>query len=221
MTHKIVVLIDGEELSEEVIFRALKSVVNNRVAELAAELEEAVIQAACEELDQQHLATYKDWLNENASEILKAMKIEKISELTEFLEASFLEHFVSLPSSKIEIVNELVAENKALHEKIDRQIFEEVHISEATEKLTRKEVLAEIHQQVGCTLMTKGKLETLCEGMPFANRESFKNLALQVYEQHFSKKPVSRSDVLSEEYFGEGDGRHRGSSLAEAATRLL
>jgi hypothetical protein len=228
--HKVTVLIDGEELNEEGQAKAIKWVVNKRLAEV----ENSLIEVCAEELEkavaQLRVEAYTAWLNENREEFIKALKLEKLDRLTEFLEQSFLEHYAFVPPNRVNVALALKEENEELRLKVSKQIAEENAITEAKNAIERKEVLAEIHQETGCTLWKKGELSKLVEGVEFVNREHFKNFCLSVYEQHFSKKPAKDTGILSEIYEGEdarnpilrnSNNRKSDDPFVEAAVRAL
>jgi hypothetical protein len=223
-------MFEGETLSkhaQEMISTLFEAAVQLRVGVQVAAIQEAIIEVAAEEVEeavkQLREDTYRQWLNDNSVELAKSLKIERTEELCQFIEQSFLEHFVSLPDRKIDVCSKLVAENRALHEKLDKSVWDQLHISEAQNAIAIKECLDEIKTEFGLTLMDKSRIGVLMEGVQFTNKNDYKVRAIQIMEVNLSKKPVKRADVISEEYFGEGDGRRRyqGSDLVSAAARAL
>jgi hypothetical protein len=220
------VAFEGEDLSDDTKFRiqeTFNTVVAARVEAISKILEDACVEAAMEELSEQHQQAYRDWLNENREIILNKLQIEKVSGLSDFLLSEFLENFCVVPHSKVNVVQKLVEENKRLTEKEDRAIFEEVHRSASQEALDRATVLAEFQQASNLTLWDKGRLGELAKSVKFSNREEFRHQLEVLHEIHLAKKPRKDTGLLSETFEPEPSRKYNreASPLAIEASRLL
>jgi hypothetical protein len=199
------IVIEGEDFSEETK-RRMEEIFNKAVAAATAErmavLEEVLIEAAMEEVEeavkQLREDTYRQWLNDNSVELAKLLKVEKVEQLSEFLISEFLNSYCYIPRSRVNVAVALKEECERLNAKLDKQIFNEVHQQEANNRLAIREALEEVRVAASLTLWKKGELEQLMENVPFTSKEDYKVKAFQVLET--MKKPVKRADVLSEEF---------------------
>jgi hypothetical protein len=230
MTNTVLVEFVNDDISEASKLRmqeTFNKAIASAIAERMAELEEVLLEAAAEEVEeavrQLREDTYRSWLNSNASEIVRALKVEKTEALENDLLSLFLENYCVVPSNRINVARELMEENRQLSAQVEGVTAAKQIVNEATEKLARAQVMSEIRAERQMTLMDKGRLETLCEGVEFSDAMTFKNRATLVAEQHFAKRKVKRADVINELYEGNDTEKHNPytTSLAEAAARIL
>jgi hypothetical protein len=189
------------------------------ICKIAKHLEDACVEQFDEEAKELH-RDYASWLNENREEILQRLQIEKTEALTGFLLDCFLENYAYVPANRTNVATELMEQNKALSEQVAQSSAATVAMNEASENLERAEILEQFRASKNMTLMDKGRLAALAEGMTI---DTLRNNLERMYETHFQKRPVGRADVLSEVYEPEPATKYNrhASPLAIEAARLL
>lgn len=211
----------GEDISEEFIERAA-TLFEAAVALKVAEIEEAYLDKLDEEvediygemvekIDQYLTYTAKNWLVENEVAIESSLKTELAEEFIDSLKNVFVEHYIDIPSDKVDVLESLSDRIQELEERLNEEINEKIEMSELLSFYALDETFDDVSE--GLTMTQVEKFRTIAENLEFdGNIENYKNKLEVVKENYFSNKSSRTSNILTEEY--EGDD----SSAAPAVT---
>ena len=215
MKEDIEALVDSEAtLSEgfkekaEVIFEAA---LNAKVGERIEELEESYQQELTEETDriQTELVEKVDgylnyvvenWVEDNKLAIENGLRAEIAESFMGALKGVFQEHYVEVPESKTNIVDELAKKVDTLEEELNDSVKKSMTLREKVQGLTRERIVREAAEDL--TVSQAEKLSGLTEGIDFESEESF-------------EKKVA---TLKESYFGGDSSDHSTSTVLEEGT---
>ena len=192
-------LFAGEELTEEfktkaeAIFEAaVEQVSEARIEalqeEYQAQLDEAV-EAVKGELVEQ-IDVYLDhavkvWMQDNAVALESGLKVEMVSTFMEEMKAVFEKHYIDVPESKVDVVEEQEKTIDALKSEL----------AESQEMATRAVLDAQVmrceaivaEHSAGLTAIEADKLKTLSENVDFNTDEEFSAKVKALKESYFRK----------------------------------
>ena len=202
-------LVDDEAtLSEEfkektaVIFEAaVKSKVAaeiNRLEEAyAVELEEEVSTVKAdlvEKVDSYLNYVVENWMEDNKLAIQSGLRAEIAEGFMNGLKDLFVENYIEVPESKVDLVDDLADQVEDLEEKLNKTTAQAMEVSEELESYKREAVIREASKDLAETQVEK--LRTLAGDVDFVNEETFAKKVATIKESYFSKTPAG---IVTEE----------------------
>ena len=189
---------EGENLSEEfkqkatVIFEAAVSArVDYIVEQVENELLEEM-QTAMEDIKEE-LATkiddylnymVEEWMSENEIAIEKGLKSEITEDFITGLKNLFVEHYIDIPSDKVDVVEELSLKVEELEESLNDQIKRGIELKKELNEQLKYEA---IHTACdGLSQTQVEKMKALAEGVEFTSSEEFETKLETLKESYFS-----------------------------------
>jgi hypothetical protein len=190
-------LFSGESLSEEfkskaaTIFEAaVIAKATTVVEEMETELTEQ-FDAAVEEIKEELAQKVDDYLNyfveewtkENAVAIEKGLKAEIVEDFMSGLRDLFIEHYIDIPTEKVDIVEELTAKVEELDAALNEQIKASVDLQKELSEAKKVEAIHAVCE--GLTQTQVEKLKSLAEGVEFTTEEEFIGKLNTLKESYF------------------------------------
>jgi hypothetical protein len=201
MKEDLDALLSGENLSEEFVQKAstiFEAAVIARAEEVIAEAEVALqeqFEAAVEEIKEDLAAKVDDylnymveeWMKENEIAIETGLRAEIVEDFITGLKGLFEEHYIDIPTDKVDVVGELAEKVEELESALNEQISKGV---ELTKELNEQKKIEAIYTACeGLTQTQVEKLKSLAEGVEFNTEEEFATKLSTLKESYF------RSDV--------------------------
>ena len=208
-------LVDDEAtLSEEfkektaVIFEAaVKSKVAaeiNRLEEAyAVELEEEVSATKAdlvEKVDSYLNYVVENWMEENKLAIQSGLRAEIAEGFMNGLKDLFVENYIEVPESKVDLVDDLADQVEELEEKLNKSTAQAMEVSEELETLKREAIIREASKDLAETQVEK--LKTLAGDIDFVSEEAFTTKVATIKESYFTK---ATAETVTEEVEEDGD----------------
>jgi len=208
-------LVDDEAtLSEEfkektaVIFEAaVKSKVAaeiNRLEEAyAVELEEEVSATKAdlvEKVDSYLNYVVENWMEENKLAIQSGLRAEIAEGFMNGLKDLFVENYIEVPESKVDLVDDLADQVEELEEKLNKSTAQAMEVSEELETLKREAIIREASKDLAETQVEK--LKTLAGDIDFVSEEAFTTKVATIKESYFAK---ATAETVTEEVDEDGD----------------
>lgn len=208
-------LVDDEAtLSEEfkektaVIFEAaVKSKVAaeiNRLEEAyAVELEEEVSATKAElvyKVDSYLNYVVENWMEENKLAIQTGLRAEIAEGFMNGLKDLFIENYIEVPESKVDLVDDLAEQVEDLEEKLNKSTAQAMEVSEELETLKRDAIIREAAKDLAETQVEK--LKTLAGDIDYVSEEAFTTKVATIKESYFTKPTA---ETVTEEVEDEGD----------------
>jgi hypothetical protein len=211
----------GDSLTEEQLEKAsalFEAAIAIKVAQIeedyAVALDEEVADvkaALTEQVDQYLSFVAEEWIAENEVAIESSLKNELTEEFIEGLKNLFAEHYIDVPSDKIDVLESLASEVEELKSQLNNEINEKIELKNTINSYSLKDTFAEVSE--GLTLTQVEKFRVIAESLEFnGDLDSYKGKLETIKENYFSGKPVATSNILTEEF--ESDS----SSAAPAVT---
>ena len=205
-TEDVDALVAGEDLSEEFRQKAVtifEAVVTEKVNAEVASLQEAFEATLTEEVEsiKTELAEKVDdylsyvaenWMKENALQIEHGIKNEISESFFNGLKDLFIEHNMSVPEEKFNLLDGMVEELDETEAKLNEQIDANVQLNKRIGHYTKMEIVNEC--AAGLAETQKEKLASLAEGVEFENEADFRKKIETIKESYFTRK-VAESSV--------------------------
>ena len=214
-------LVAGEELSEEFRQRAVtifEAAVTNKVNVEVAALQEAFEATLTEEVEaiKTELAEKVDdylsyaaqkWMEENALQVEHGIKNEIAESFFSGLKTLFIEHNMSVPEEKFNLLDGMVEELDEMEAKLNEQIDANVQLNKQLGSYIKMEIVNEC--AAGLAETQKEKLASLAEGVEFETEEDFRKKVETIKESYFTRKVVAEATDPTED---------KGETLVEETT---
>lgn len=226
-TSEIEALVESEAtLSEEfkqktaVIFEAA---VKSKLSEEVSRLEEQYKEELTEEVasikedlvssvDSYLNYVVESWVEDNKIAIQNGLRTEIAENFMTKLRDVFVESYVEVPESKVDLVDDMAAQVTELEEKLNSTTGDAIALAEELETYKRESIISEACRDLADTQTEK--LKGLVEGLDFENEEQFAKKVATVKESYFSKEIVEQTSE-AESVVEEADEEVEVSSIME------
>ena len=203
-------IVEGEAtLSEEfkektaVIFEAA---VKSKLAEEVERLEESYKEELAEEVstikedlvgkvDSYLNYVVESWMEENKVAIENGLRTEIAENFMASMKNLFVESYIEVPESKVDLVDDLAEQVEELEEKLNTTTGDAIALAEELETYERNSVIAEASRDLADTQAEK--LAELVESVEFD--ENFASKVATIKENYFAKEIPAVEEAISEE----------------------
>ena len=179
--------------------------VANRVAEIKQDLEEQysedlseevtyVREALTEKIDSYLSYVVESWIEENQEFVDNKLRTEIAENFMKALQSTFTEHYIEVPDSKVDLVDQLSDEVNSIKESLAIAEVEKSELSQKVEELSREKIIKEASVDLASTQVAK--LEKLLEEVDFGDSETFETKVATIKESFFNN---SETDEIVEE----------------------
>lgn len=181
----------ASKLAEEV--ERIESAYEEKLAEdTAAQSEELV-----EKVDSYLNYVVENWMAENEIAIQSGLRAEIAENFMEGLKGLFVESYIEVPESKVDLVDDLADQVEELEEALNTTTEDAIELSEAVELLQRELVVSEAVTDLADTQVEK--FEELVEGVDFEDVEQFASKVEIIKESFFAKSVEVTEEVVEED----------------------
>jgi hypothetical protein len=204
-------LLQGEELSEEFKLKAatiFEAAVVARATPIIEEIEQELVEQfeiAIEEVKNELASKVDDylnymveeWMKDNQLAIESGLRAEIAEGFIEGLKDLFVEHYIDIPTEKVDVVEELANKLEETEAALNEQINKSI---ELTKELNEQKKIEAIYTACeGLTQTQVEKLKSLAEGIEFTTEEEFADKLDVLKESYFKAEIVVASkSALSE-----------------------
>jgi len=205
-------LVSSDDLSEEfqgkaaTIFEAaVKTKVASEIDRLEAEytqsLEEetaSVKSELVEKVDGYLNYVVENWMEENRVAVETGLRAEIAESFMGALKGVFVEHYIDVPESKIDLVDDLADQVVELEESLTKETEANIRLNESIQTFQRSEIIAESTRDLAATEVEK--LKELVEDVDFEDIDTFTKKIATLKESYFAKPIVTnQEEELQEE----------------------
>ena len=191
-------LFGEEDLSEEfkekaaTIFEtAIVTKINEHIENYKSTIDESFAQdtqAIKDELSEK-MDTYLDyvveqWAKDNELAIEQGLKAELTEDFMSGLKNLFEDHYIDIPETKVDVVEELAAKNEELQSQLNAEMEKNMEAKKAIEENDQQKIIDTVTE--GLAETQKEKFQTLAEGVEFKDKESFQKKLSIIKESYFS-----------------------------------
>ena len=211
-------LVESEAtLSEEfkqktaVIFEAaLKSKLAEEVERIESSYEERLAEETqaqrselVEKVDSYLNYVVENWMEDNKVAIQNGLRAEIAENFMNNLKGLFVESYIDVPESKVDLVDDLADQVEELEEALNKTTADAIALSEEVESLQRAAIVAEAVADLAETQAEK--FEKLVESVDFEDAEVFASKVATIKESFFAKQTNVAEEVIAEETEAEAE----------------
>jgi outer membrane murein-binding lipoprotein Lpp len=139
----------------------------------------------------------ENWMQENKLAVEAGLRTEIAEGFMDKLKDLFVESYIEVPESKIDLVDELAEQVEELEVKSNEQTATIIEMSEQIEQHQREAIIREHARDLAETEVEK--LNSLVESLDFEDQEAFAEKVKTVKESYF-KKEVKNDEELNEDW---------------------
>ena len=136
----------------------------------------------------------ENWMKENEVAIHNGLRSEIAEEFMDKLQALFVESYIAVPDSKVDLVDDLAEQNEALEASLNEQTEAMIAMKEELESYKRYEVIREAARGLAETEVEK--LVKLSEDLDFESEEAFADKVKTIKEAYFKKAPKASPSIV-------------------------
>jgi len=187
-------LSDGFKDKAATIFEAaVKSKLSEEIARIeesyATELAEEIASTKSdlvEKIDSYLNYVVENWMSENQIAIQSGLRSEIAENFMNGLKDLFVESYVEVPESKVDLVDDLAEQVEELETALNSQTAKNIEMTEELELFQRYEVIREHAHGLAETEVEK--LASLAEDLDFVDEETFSAKVKTIKESYFTKE---------------------------------
>ena len=193
-------LSEGFKDKAEIIFEAaLKSKISEHVermeenyAEEIAEETNRIHTELVEKVDGYLNYVVESWMEDNKLAIESGLRTEISESFMKQLHTVFNEHYIEVPESKIDLVDELATQKDELEEQVNTTVADNVALKAEVEKLQRDAIVTEA--STGLSEAQAEKLAGLAKDIDADDSEAFAEKVAQIKESYFKTKVTATEE---------------------------
>ena len=219
-------LSDGFKDKAATIFEAaVKSKLGEEIARIeesyGVELEEEIASTKSdlvEKIDSYLNYVVENWMSENQVAIQSGLRSEIAENFMNGLKDLFVESYVDVPESKVDLVDDLAEQVEELETALNSQTSKNIEMTEELELFQRYEVIREHAHGLAETEVEK--LAALAEDLDFIDEETFSAKVKTIKESYFSKE-VKSAEVVDDLIESTADNSVEVSSVMDSYLQAL
>jgi hypothetical protein len=187
-----------QEKAATIFEAAVKSKVAGEIDRLEAEYTQSLEEETAgirdelvEKVDGYLNYVVENWMEENRVAVENGLRTEIAESFMEALKGVFTEHYIDVPESKADMVDDLAEQVQELEEQLTKATEDNIRLNESVSEFRRSEILAEASKDLAVT--EAEKLKTLAEDVDFEDADTFAKKVATLKESYFAKKTVTES----------------------------
>ena len=137
----------------------------------------------------------ENWMEENRVAVENGLRTEIAESFMDALKGVFTEHYITVPESKVDMVDDLAEQVQELEGQLTKATEDNIRLSESVSDFRRAEILAEASKDLAVT--EAEKLKTLAEDVDFEDADTFARKVATLKESYFAK-PVTENVEAAE-----------------------
>jgi len=209
----------GETISEDfrtkatTIFEArvldrvqqLEEEIETRYATMFEEAVEEIQKDLTEKVDDYLNYVVEQWMEENAIAIESGLRAELTEEFIAGLRNLFAEHYIDVPSEKVDLVDELATQVEELESKLNEEIERNIEYKKALVESVKLEIARDVCE--GLTDTQAEKIKTLAESVEFSTEDEYKEKLETIRENYFPSGVKKAEEKQLHETVEEADDK--------------
>ena len=133
----------------------------------------------------------EQWLSDNEIAIESGLRAEITEEFIAGLRNLFAEHYIDVPTEKVDLVDELAGKVEELEGKLNEEIERGISFAKALVESRKNEVTRDVCE--GLTTTQAEKVKSLAESVEFSTEEEYKEKLVTIRENYFPSE-VKKAD---------------------------
>ena len=187
-------------LFEAAIANKVQSIQEDLESQYAEDLQEEVTyvrESLVEKIDDYLGFVVESWIEENQEFVDNKLRTEITENFMKALQSTFTEHYIEVPDSKVDLVDELSEQVTEVKESLANSEAEKSELAKQVEILQREKVIAEATSDLASTQASK--LSSLVEDTEFVDADTFSAKVATIKEGFFKESKQSEELVESQD----------------------
>jgi hypothetical protein len=143
----------------------------------------------------------EQWIEENQIAIESGLRAELTEEFIAGLRNLFAEHYIDVPTEKVDLVDELAGKVEELESKLNEEMERGIGYAKALVESRKNEIAREIGE--GLTATQAEKIKTLAESVEFSTEDEYKSKLETLRENYFPSGTKKATEAQLNEQFEE------------------
>jgi len=186
-------VLDRVQQIEEEVETKYASMLEEAVAEIKADLTTKV--------DDYLNYVVEQWLADNEIAIESGLRAELTEDFIAGLRNLFAEHYIDVPTEKVDLVDELAGKVEELEGKLNEEIERGVGFAKALVESRKNEITREVCD--GLTTTQIEKIKSLAESVEFSTEDEYKSKLETLRENYFPSGTKKATEAQLNEQFEE------------------
>ena len=190
--------------------------------EYAGMLEEAVEDIRndlTEKVDDYLNYVVEQWMEDNQIAIESGLRSEITEEFISGLRNLFAEHYIDVPSEKVDLVDELSSKVEELESSLNEEIEHGIQIKKALIESSKKEIIHTVCE--GLTATQVEKIKSLAESVEFSTEDEYKDKLETIRENYFPSGTKRANEEQLHEEIGESDEKTVADPMVAAVAKVI
>ena len=197
---------DDDTISEEFkgkVSTIFEARVNDRVLQIEEEIEnqyagmleeaiDTIKTDLTEKVDDYLSYVVEQWLAENQIAVESGLRAELTEDFIGGLKNLFTEHYIDVPTDKVDLVEELASKVEELESKLNEEIESGIQLKKSLIESFKTEIAHEVCE--GLTATQAEKVKSLAESVDYSTEEEYKDKLETIRENYFPSH-AKKADV--------------------------
>jgi hypothetical protein len=146
------------------------------------------------QVDQYLNYVVENWMGQNRLAVERGIRAELAEDFINGLKKLFVEHYIEVPESKVDVVSTLAKNNTKLEAKLNEAVESNVKMRASLNAYRKEEVIRA--SSAGLADTQRDQLKKLAEDVDYTTRKEFSERLLTIKEAYFPRKsnPVKADD---------------------------
>ena len=187
-------------LFEAAVADKVNSIQEELESQYAEDLQEEVTyvrESLVEKIDDYLSFVVESWIEENQEFVDNKLRTEITEDFMTALQGVFTEHYIEVPASKVDLVDELSEEVAEVKESLANAEAEKSELASQVVTLQREKIISEASTDLAST--EAGKLSSLVEDTEFVDADTFSAKVATIKEGFFAESNQSEELVESQD----------------------
>ena len=155
----------------------------------------------------------EQWLEQNQIAIESGLRAELTEEFIAGLRNLFAEHYIDVPSEKVDLVDELATKVEELESKLDEEIERGIGFAKALVESRKNEITREICE--GLTVTQSEKIKSLAESVEFSTEDEYKSKIETIRENYFPSGVTKATESQLHEQVNDAEAGEKAKTIAD------
>jgi len=188
----------------------LEEEVESRYASMLEEAVESVKEDLTEKVNDYLSYVVEQWIADNEIAIEKGLRAELTEDFIAGLKNLFVEHYIDVPSDKVDLVEELASKVEELEGQLNEEIERGIEIKKSLVESRKQEITHAVTEGLIATQVEK--IKSLAEGVEFSTEDEYKTKLETIRENYFPSGNVKKADADQlHEQVEDGSEKHQAS----------
>ena len=157
--------------------------IEEQYASMLEEAVETVKEDLTEKVNDYISYVVEQWMSDNEIAIEKGIRSELTEDFISGLRNLFAEHYIDVPTDKVDLVDELSSKVDELEDKLNEEVERSVEYRKALTEAYKNEVTRDVCE--GLTDTQVEKIKTLAESVDFSTEEEYQEKLVTIRENYF------------------------------------